>query len=97
MPLPLNASTTATLTVLDQNGTPITNFDFGANPPTWSDGPNVSLSPGPNPNDEVFTAVAAGQVDWSVTCAGLTATGSFQVEAPAQVPTSLSVEFNPAV
>jgi hypothetical protein len=100
MPLPVGASSTATLSVLDQNGNVIQNFDFSANPPQWSvdNVTVVSIAPGPNPNDEVFTGLAEGAVNGNVACAGLTLPFNFNVVAVGgAVPTSLRLDFNPPV
>ena len=99
MSLEVGSSTTASVTVLDQNGQ-VMPFDFNANMPQWTADANASIAPGPNPNDEVFSGVSAGTENWSVTVPGVAnpmASGSFEVVAAAQVATSVSVSFNPAV
>ena len=99
MPLPVGSSSTATLTVLDANGQPMP-YDLAANPPAWTADANATIAPGTSPNDEVFTGVSAGPCNWSVTVPGVAnpmTSGSFDVSAAAQVATTVSVAFNPAV
>jgi hypothetical protein len=100
MPKQINVGETAVavITVLDQFGQPITNFDFSANPVSWSvDQPSsVGLAAGAQPDQENCSGIQATSGAATVTGSVLGLSGSDQltvVGSPVQVPTSVTVAF----
>jgi hypothetical protein len=102
MPLQVGQKSTATVTVLDQFGQPMTSFDFAANAPAWtlSDPNAASLAPGSTPDTEEVTGLAVGSEILSVNVPGVTnptASLSFSVAAAAPVATSVEITTSPDI
>ncbi len=86
-PVTLNVGDKKTATVLgfDQNGAAIA-IDFTANPVTWADDNETSVSQSPQPDgSDPLTALAAGVANISATCSGFSDSESVTVVAAAPV------------
>ena len=91
--LTIGQSKTATVLGFDQNGAPMT-IDFTANPVTWTDPAETIVSDVPTTASDALTAVAAGTVPLTATCAGLTDTETITVVPQAPVLTSIKVSID---
>lgn len=91
--LAIGAKATATVLGFDQNGAPIA-IDFTANPITWADDNEASVSDAPTTTSDPLTGVAAGVMNLTATCGGFTDTETVTVLAAVPVLSSVKISID---